>query len=121
MLSALKHDLAGVPLRSQKVEVVKGMIFVNFTAQRIHSKLLMKMRSILYHDSSLLSVILGLSKNQRMHLPDGGRVSYEVIKKQNKIIKEKGLDINILASKSRSIDNNHLFNLFQKSNSKAIY
>lgn len=94
MFYALKNDLASLPLRSQKVDVVKGMIFVNFIALIIRSRLLALMRSsALCRDHSLPSVMLELSKIRRMELPDGSFVTGEVTKKQRKIIEALELDL----------------------------
>jgi transposase len=99
MFYSLKNDLAGLPLRAQKVDVVKGMIFVNFVALIIRSRLLALMRSSkLCRDHSLPSVMLELSKIRRMELPDGSFVTGEVTKKQRKIIESLELDLERLCA-----------------------
>jgi transposase len=72
MFYSLKNDLTGLPLRAQKIGVIKGMIFVNFVALIIRSRLWELMRSTkLYRDPSLPSIMLELSKIRRMELLGG--------------------------------------------------
>jgi transposase len=94
MFYSLKNDLASLPLRAQKVDVVKGTIFVNFVALIVRSRLLALMRSSgLCRDHSLPSIMLELSKVRRMELPDGSFVTGEVTKRQRKIIEALELDL----------------------------
>jgi len=99
MFYALKNDLAAMPLRAQKADVVKAMIFVNFIALIIRTRLLAMMKaSKLCRDHSLPAVMLEMSKLRRMEMLDGSFVTGEVTKKQRKIIEALSLDLERLCA-----------------------
>ncbi|MDH7556961.1 MAG: hypothetical protein QHG94_08540, partial [Candidatus Methanosuratincola sp.] len=99
MFYALKNDLATLPLRSQRTEVVKAMIFVNFIALILRTRILAMMKaSKLCRDYSLPAVMLELSKLRRMEMLDGSFVTGEVTRKQRKIVEALGLDLERLCA-----------------------
>lgn len=99
MFYALKNDLGALPLRAQRAEVVKAMIFVNFIALIVRTKTLAMMKvSRLCRDYSLPAVLLEMSKLRRMEMLDGSFVTGEVTKKQRKIVEALGLDLKQLCA-----------------------
>ncbi|MCE5296341.1 MAG: hypothetical protein LLG16_04460 [Euryarchaeota archaeon] len=95
----LKGDLDVAPLRSHKVDIVKGMIFVNFIALIIRSRLLALMReSRLCRKHSLPSVMLELSKIHRIEITDGSYITSEVTRTQRKTVEALDLDLDRLCA-----------------------
>ncbi|MCE5296896.1 MAG: IS1634 family transposase [Euryarchaeota archaeon] len=99
MFRDLKGALDVAPLRSHKVDVVKGTIFVNFIALIIRSRLLALMReSKLCRKHSLPSVMLELSKIHRIEMVDGSYITSEVTRTQRKIVEALDLDLDRLCA-----------------------
>jgi len=99
MFYALKNDLAALPLRAHKADVVRAMIFVNFIALILRTRILAMMRaSKLCRDYSLPAVTLELSKLRRMEMLDGTFVTGEVTRKQRRIVEALGLDLERLCA-----------------------
>jgi len=99
MFYALKNDLTALPLRAHKADVVRAMIFVNFIALIMRTRILAMMRaSKLCRDYSLPAVMLELSKLRRMEMLDGTFVTGEVTRKQRKIVEALGLDLDRLCA-----------------------
>ena len=94
----LKNELEAMPLRVQKVETLKGLLFIFFISQVLRAALLRRARDAkLLEMSSLEEILMELAKLRAVKVGGKWRLT-EISKKERTIFEKMEISIPVVAS-----------------------